>query len=414
MRKTIFMTIIIMLFLNLGGAVADDWTKWRGPTANGISPEIDWNPESIEGNPRILWEANVGMGHSAVVVKGDRLYATGQRTHIAETDTVTLDVVYCLNTKDGSIVWKYEYISEDGLDPGPGSSPIVEGNALYTLSRLGHLYCHDASSGKVLWKRHLVQESLAPRHEWGFSSSPVIDGDLLLLNINKSGIAFDKHTGKLAWNSEQEECSFGTPVLFTHQGKRMAVIAGREHLYAFNTPTGKVEWTLPLQGSDSDPVFFEDKMFFTGGKTALVDLNGSEPEIMWESRRIPWVFQSCTVINGHAYGFGDLKMNRNAQFFQCVDLETGEIKWKKQFTMWGASIAAGDRLILLTGQGKLLIAKASPDAYTEIAGAQIVPMADNAGVNNRRQCHCWTNPVLSNGRLYARNTFGNLICVDLR
>jgi len=403
---------IVLFCVMLTAVEGSDWTKWRGPYGNGISPEKDWNPNAFDRGIKILWDINVGMGHSSAAVKGNRIYTMGNRRIIAGSDTNFVDIIWCVDAKTGREIWRYSYPCQEGLDPGPGSSPILDGSHLYTISREGHLYCFDAENGRIIWMRNVISDSLALDNGWGFSCSPVIDGNCLILNANESGIAFDKRTGKLLWNSGKAETWFSTAVLMNINQKRMAVFPTQDTVYAVNLETGKVHWSFPWgQNSCADPIIIGNKMMLTGPGNALLELSEDEPKVLWENKHSRSSFQSWVIVDDNAYGFGS---QRRKEPFCCVDINTGELKWEQDIGNMGAVISANGKLIILTRSGRIIIAEATAEGYKEISNAQIVPMTDNTGINNRRQCHCWINPVLSDGRLYARNTFGNLVCVDLK
>ena len=119
-----------------------DWIHWRGPNADGTYPDTVWNPSVLnqELNPR--WTFNVGKGYSSVVIKGDRIYTLGYDEG--------KDTVFCLNDKDGSVVWSYTYDCKPGQYSGPKATPFIDGDSLYSLSQEGHLFCFNAQDGKVL------------------------------------------------------------------------------------------------------------------------------------------------------------------------------------------------------------------------------------------------------------------------
>ena len=95
------------------------------------------------------------------------------------------------------------------------------------------------------------------------------------------------------------------------------------------------------------------------------------------------------------------------------DLESGDIKWSQSFGEWGSLIAANDKLIMVTGDGELIIAEASPDAFTVLSRAKVMKMPDMRGVPHNQHCFLWSHPILSNGLIYVRNTYGDLVCVDV-
>ena len=407
---SIILSSMLILCVSLNTAAGGDWLKWRGPYGTGISNETNWNSEALKKEVKIIWDAKVGKGHSAAVIQGDYVYTMGNKMVASGGDTTLVDVVCCLKVENGKQVWSYSYPCEQGLDPGPGSTPVIDGSSLYTLSREGHLTCFNAKNGIVNWQRNIVSDSLTKRHEWGFSSSPVIVENLLLLNINKSGIALNKNSGQLVWNSEAEESWYATPVLFNYNGKETAAISTQRSVVACDVQTGNVLWTYRWEGRCSDPIPFDNKMLLTGTGSELLEITDTEPKSLWKNRRVNGSFQSWVVVDGYAYGFGQ---DRRQEPIQCIDMKNGEVKWSKNLCFAGSLIAANDKLIIVSRDGNLIIAKACPDSYKEISSASIVPMADNTGVHNRRQCHCWINPVLANGRIYLRNTYGNLVCVDI-
>ena len=169
-------------------AKADDWTSWRGPNGDGISLETDWDPGALSGDPRILWKVNVGFGFSSVSVKGKKLYTMG--------NIKDQDIVFCLDTESGKVIWTHSYQCTPGDYRGPRATPVVDEGYVYTLSREGHLHCLSAKNGKVRWKRHLADDFGVEIPSSGFSGSPVIDGDLLVLNAGKHGTVLNKKKRK--------------------------------------------------------------------------------------------------------------------------------------------------------------------------------------------------------------------------
>lgn len=401
---------LIMVFSGI--SFAADWPYWRGPNGNGISTETGWNPKALT-NPRIVWRTDVGKGHSSLAVKGNYLYTMGNRMTKSGDESTYFDVVYCLDTRTGKEVWHYSYPCRNTNYPGPRTTPTVDDSHVYSLSWEGHLFCFNAKDGRVIWKRHLADESLAMRPNWGFCSSPVIDGDLLILNVCKSGIALNKKTGKVVWKSEPVQCSLPSPVLFNSNGKRMAAISNGNKLYAVDIKTGKIQWSHLRERMSIDPIIFDNKIFLQGyRKSRLVDINGSKPKLLMESSNLKFHgFLNFVIIDGYVYGF---HLERNKDHLACMDLKTGELKWKQYMGDFGALIAANGKLIILKGNGTLIIAEASPEAYKVISSARVLKMADNTGLQRPQQCHCWTIPALSNGKIYARNNYGEVVCVNLK
>jgi outer membrane protein assembly factor BamB len=194
------------------------WPRLGGPDGNWVSKETGWNPEALSGNAPVLWTADIGDGYSNVAIHGNRLYAMGSDS---AKQTIT-----CLDAATGKVRWKY---SKRLLGKTPQSTPTIDGDVVYTLSSDGLLNCFHTRNGKVKWSMHLVSDYdvLLPRY--GFSGSPVVEGNLLLITCNAYGITLDKETGKVAWKSPIEDpnlaCrsmidAYATPVVYTHGDER--------------------------------------------------------------------------------------------------------------------------------------------------------------------------------------------------
>lgn len=398
-RALFYVIILFILFHFITFKVFSDWARWRGPEANGISTETEWNPEALSKGPRIVWKANVGIGYSCVAIKGSSLYTMGNRKG--------QDVVYCLDAMTGRIVWKYSYPCAPGQYHGPYVTPTVDGSVVYTLSKQGHLFCFSADKGKVLWQRNIVQDFNVRSPSWGFSGSPVVEGELLILNAGVSGLALNKRTGNKVWISKPGVGGYATPVIYDYKGNRYAAIFAQRAIYGVDVKTGKEAWSYPWitrnNVNAADPVVFENKVFISsnyGAGCALLDISDHKPKLIWKNYKINSHFSAFILIDGYIYG-NDGVAGSNRGVFRCLDIETGKEMWKKDLG-FGSLIAADGKLILFNEKGNLFIVKATPSSYQEISSAQ--------GVLSRT---CWTPPVLCEGMIYCRNNRGDLVCIDV-
>jgi outer membrane protein assembly factor BamB len=252
--------VLACLLVIATAAEADDWPRWRGPNANQISNEGGWSPEALS-SPRIVWESQIGKGHSSFAIKGKWLYATGNRTVEMESGSVFEEIVFCLDARTGIERWRHTYLSPEGDSyVGPEATPFIEGDRVYVVGRNGNLFCFDEASGRVLWQRQVQDEGLTKVHAWGVTSSPIIEDDLLLLNIGANGAAFNKHTGETVWRSEAETCGFASPVVFTHEGRKLVAMQGPGTLSFVDLKSGEVTWTYPWN-SYQDPTILGDRLF---------------------------------------------------------------------------------------------------------------------------------------------------------
>jgi outer membrane protein assembly factor BamB len=363
-----------------------------------------WSPQALV-EPAVVWRANVGKGHSAVVVYGDLLYTMGSRQRGGDFE----DVVSCLETATGRVVWEYTYPCDDIYFPGPRATPVLDGERLYTLSWQGHLHCLDAGNGSLIWSRHIVGDGLGKVGHWGLVGSPVIEGDLLIISAGRSGAALDKLSGEIRWHSEAVETGLPAPVLFDSDGRRLAAFLHKGELLAVDVTCGAIQWSHPWDKDACLPPAQIGNRLLVPGKTAstLLALGDGAPQVVWHSRHARLSeFQSWAISDGHLYGF-------HRQYLVCVDLANGKRVWRTKIGNDGALSAADGMLITLTGDGELVISEASPHAYSEISRAQVLTMKENRGVPQPEQHHCWTRPVLASGRIYARCNHGNLVCVDV-
>lgn len=398
MKTTPLLSSLFLLVTGAAPAVAADWPLWRGPAYDGISVEKEWQ---LSGEPKVLWEAEVGLGFSSFVVAQGRVLTTG---HADEKDTV-----FCLDAKTGNEIWKHTYPADLGdkyYEGGTSATPTVDGDKVYHLSRWGDLFCFEAATGKVVWEKNVQKETEANIPDWGFAGAPLVQGDLLILNVCKAGMAVEKATGKIVWKSETDSAGYSTPYPIHRDGKQLAVIGSGDGYVAVEVKTGKQVWFFPWNTrygvNAADPILSGDLLFISSGYNkgcSLLKLGAGEPEKVWESKALKNQFNSSVLIDGHLYGIDGDQNSRSA--LKCLRLSDGEEIWAEKEIGFGSLMAADGRLIILTAKGELVVAKASAEKFDEISRAQVL------------SGKCWSAPVLANGLLYARNSEGHVICLDL-
>ena len=382
-----------------------DWPNWRGPNHDGVSKEIGWLSTWPAEGPKRLWKSSVGTGFSSIVVANGRAYTMGNQDNT--------DIVYCLDAESGRIVWRHSYpadLEAHLYEGGPNATPTVESNFAYTVGRRGQLFCLDAASGKELWSKNLMKEfSLdePPQNWWGITSSPLVEGDLLVINAGTFGVAVDKRNGKPVWTTGKEPCAYASPVAFDYNGKRALAILGSKAVAALDAKTGKELWQFPWKTSwdinAADPIVSGGHMFVSSGYRtggALLKLGSGSPTIVWKSQDMHNQMNPCVLIGDYLYGVSG--QERASAEIRCVEFKTGKVNWSHSFSTMGSLMAAGEKLIALNEKGELLVAEAAPDSFKPLARAQVLGGK------------CWTVPVLSNGRIYCRNARGDLVCLDVR
>jgi len=413
MRSYSFMAIsilILLIALMTVCAVAEDWPNWRGPQHNGISYEGNWGGNWANCEPNVVWEQQVKTGFSSIAVAEGRLYTMGNSDLVVGGKTIAHDLVYCLDANSGEILWTHAYpspLAPDSYDGGPSATPTVADSNVYTLSKHGMAYCLDANDGEVVWENDLVANYGVRTPTWGLAGSPYVDGNLVIYNVGTHGLALYAADGTLAWETGTNRPGYSTPVPFDFEGQHLLVLMGEKTFAAVQVQTGHVLWEHPWitsnQANIPDPIVDSNLVFVSTGYnkgSALFDVATGHATQLWFQKNMQCYLNSCVLWQGYLYGPND-----KGDALTCVQRSTGDIMWTWNQAQGGLSkgsvTLADGKLIILSQGGELCIAEASPVGYRQIGRGRIL-----AG-------KCWSVPVLANGKIYARNSTGNLVCVEL-
>lgn len=400
--KRIF-SVWILTMATATAVQAADWPNYRGPDHNGVSKETGWLSAWPAQGPKTLWKASLGPGFASMAVRSGRVYATG--------NVQDQDVVYCLDAVTGKEVWRQSYpcpLFAKSHEGGPCATPTLEGDALYVFSKNGDALRMDANTGRVVWHKNLVKDLGLKNLTWYFSGSPLIVDDLVILNAGKSGVALRKADGRVAWQSGTDPGGYASPVPYEAAGRRAAVLFAYREVYGVDAATGKVLWSYPWRTeydiNAADPILVEDKVFISSGYNAgcaLLKIDSGQVTEVWKNKGMRNECYGSVPWEGNLYGF-DGQVGGSGGKLTCMDAQTGQVRWSQAGMGTGTLMVADGRLVILSERGKLVIAKASPERFEELASAQILTGK------------CWTVPVLANGLIYARNAVGDLVCVDVR
>ncbi|MDX1951136.1 MAG: PQQ-binding-like beta-propeller repeat protein [Verrucomicrobiota bacterium] len=381
-------------------SLADDWPQWLGPKRTGKSDEKNWQSKWPDEGPKQLWKASVGTGYSSMSVSNGRLFTMGNVKEV--------DHVYCLDAVTGKELWKHSYpcsSSDPNGFPGTRCTPTVDGNKVYTLSRMGHLFCLNFDNGEVIWSREFVKDFGAKVPTWGFSGSPLVEGKMVLVETGAEGaslIALDKETGAILWKAGNEGPGYSSPVAYTYKDKRYVLMFSGFGLVAREMANGKEAWRFPWKTSydvnAATPLVVGDRVFISSAYNkgcAVVQFTDNKPSALWQGKNMRNHVSTSIFHGGHLYGFDETDL-------RCLDFETGMEKWSEKKFGKGSLIFADGKLIIFSDKGLLATAEANPKKYTEISSAQVL-----GGKNT------WSSPILANGRLYARS-LENLVALDVQ
>ena len=381
-----------------------DWPQWRGPNRDGISNETGLLKSWPAEGPKALWRVPIGEGYAGISISEGHLYTMG-----AEGDD---EFVVCLNAETGKEIWRVRVGDKftEGQGDGPRSTPTVDGNVVFALSARGNLYALDSKNGGQLWERDFIKEFGSDVPSWGFATSPLVEGDLLLVEVGgeagKSIVAFEKKSGRTVWNSHTDKSAYSSPIPITFRGRRQIIFLTSETLLSLSPMDGGIYWKYPWLTHDginvATPIFIEpDQIFISASydKGAVLlrmkaDGDGFAVEEIWKSKVMKNHFNSSVLLGDYLYGFDNAILT-------CILAETGEEQWRQRGFKKGSLILADGHLIILGEDGKLALVEVSPEEYLEIASFQLF------------EAKCWTVPTLAGGSLYVRNQ-KEMVCLALK
>jgi outer membrane protein assembly factor BamB len=378
-----------------------DWTAFRGPNADGISPETGINKSWSASPPRQLWRQSLSDGGFAGPASAHGL------VYIIDHQG-NQDVIRAFDLQTGQEKWRYSYEDASGDNYGYSrSTPAIDGETLYTVSRMGKLLSLEAKTGKLLWQKDLIAEFGGRRPSWDIAVSPVIDDEKLIVvpgGNNASVVALNKKDGQVIWKGGGSEApGYATPVVATINGKKQYVCFLAKSVTGVDAENGQVIWRHPWSTSydvnAATPLVIGDSVFITSGYgtgCAMLDIQGGRVSVRWQNREMKSRFSSPIYYDGHIYGTtepGELL---------CMDPNTGRVLWQQRGFEWGGLMGVDGALIVMNGaEGDVVLVERSPAAYKELG--RIKPLGGRS----------WTAPILSRGRLIVRNNDA-IACLDLK
>ncbi len=363
----------------------------RDGVVHGVRLARDWKAHP----PKELWRRKIGLGWSAFAVAGD--YAVTQEQRGDQ------ELVVCYELKTGKVRWKHgheaRFHDKQGGD-GPRATPTLAEGRVYTLGGTGILDCLDAATGDNLWSHDTLAENNLTNVIWGKACSPlVLDDKVIVTGGREKGpslLAYHKDTGKPLWKAGTDDASYSSPALATLAGKRQ-ILSVNAHSVTGHDPTdGKVLWDFSWPSDwakASQPVPLSgDRVFLSAGYGVgcvllhiTRDADGAwKLETLWQNRNMRTQFSNVVMAHDRAFGLDD-------RYLACIDLQTGERKWKGERYKFGQVLLVGDLLLVQAEEGYVALVEANPDEFRELGRLPALPSMT------------WNNPVLSGPYLLVRN-----------
>jgi len=422
-------------------AARGSWPRFLGMEHTGKSADTHLLKNFPPDGPPLVWEMETGSGYASPAVVGNRLVYFHR---IADEE-----VVECLHPETGKRLWSYRYPTDYrdryGFSNGPRCGPVIDGDRVYTYGAQGKLHCLDLDTGEIRWKRDILAQYNVPQDFFGVGSTPLVEGDRLIVNVGAPVVAFDKDTGKEMWRAgDKWGPSYASPIpAFVCGRNRVFVFAGGDSrpptggLLSLDPADGTIDFRFPFRGNRYESVnaaspvvgaqhVFISTSYGTGG-AALKLLPDGEYEVAWKTDALGAHFATPIYHEGHLYGIDG--MGKSDAAMVCLRMDTGKELWRHRPT-WtetlqtnrgpqevelsiyrGTMIFADGHFLCVGETGHLLWLDLSPEGYKELSRARLFYANET-----------WTPPVLAFGLLYisqnAKDTITGkaprLLCYDLR
>jgi len=382
-----------------------DWFQWRGPNRDGISQETGLLQAWPKAGPPQAWRTSgAGNGYSSFSSAGGRLFTLGARNNN--------EYVMAFDRATGKKVWEYlngrRYENDRG--DGPRSTPTVEGDRLYVLGGSGDLTCLDLAGTKI-WSINLIQKFGGRNPYWGYSESPLIVGDRILVNAGgprASIVAINKADGATLWQNHSDEAGYSSPMLMRTGSLNQVIFFTGSRSLAVDPRDGRLLWSYNKAANGTaniaTPIVRGTRVFLSsdyGTGAALLEIraagNLASASEIYFTRDMRNHHASSVLIEDHLYGF-------SSSILTALKFDTGAMAWRDRSVGKGSLAFADGRLYLYSEDGVVGLAEASPAGYREHGRFSL---AQQSGLPT------WSHPIISGGLLVVRDQ-DNVYAYDVR
>jgi outer membrane protein assembly factor BamB len=406
---------------------AGDWPAWRGPDRTGVSKETGLLKTWPKEGPKLLWKTDkAGLGYSGMAIVGGVVYTMGTRGD----DEYLIAFDDKGNEKWATKIGPLHDWSGNSWSKGPNATPTVDGELVYGLSSRGMLLCAHAKTGKQEWKIDCLAElggqvnPVAGGYEdgkvilgWGYTSSPLVDGDnLIILPGGPKGLfaTLNKKTGKTIWRSKAvtDQATYSSPVLATIGGTKQYITQTQDGVVGVSAADGSLLWKHKRAEVYEDvvcptPIVRDNLVYATIGTSAglgdVVKVTGADGkfkvEEVWSNKTLNNYHSGVVLLGNHLYGHSEGGISE----WVCQELANGNKTWatgRKPALKAAGIVAAEDRLYVLDDKGTVAMIEASPKGYKVISQ---FPLPQKADKTRKSRGGIWTHPSLSDGKLYVRD-----------
>jgi outer membrane protein assembly factor BamB len=420
---------MMLLAWPVAAARADDWPQWRGPNRDGVWRETGIVERFESPEIKVRWRVAIASGYSGPTVADGRVYVTDR---VVEPEQI--ERVHCFDWETGQRIWSHSYPCEYrnvSYEAGPRAAVTIDQGRAYSLGTMGHFFCFDAADGTVLWSKDLGSDYRIRMPIWGISSAPLVEGDLVVVQIGGEDgaclVAFDKKTGSERWKALDDQASYSAPIVIEQAGHRVLVCWTGDRVVGLNPQSGELYWEHPFTPSQmvlaiASPVRERDRLFVTafydGSLMLRLDPHRLSVEPVWRRKgpdekntdSLHSIISTPYLEGDYIYGvdsYGELR---------CLEADTGNRLWESleatPKARWSNIhfVKNADRVWMFNERGELIISRLSPDGFQEISRAKLIePTLDQL---RQRGGVCWSHPAFAYQHVFARND-KELVCASL-
>ena len=375
------------------------WPQFGGPRRDFSVDTRELASTWPAGGPKQLWKRELGEGFSGIAVAGDAIYTMYQRG--------AFEFAIAMDAETGFTLWQSPYgapiTSSMSRAPGPRATPLVLGDAVYTVGATGKLHRFDRRNGKVEWAHDLFETFKPPIQDEYYAASPLAYRDTIIVPVGAPGasvVAFEQKSGRVAWKALDFRISYASPILIDVDGQVQVVIVMESEVIGIDPANGRLLWTHPhanrTKTNVSTPVWGPGNLLFvssaydSGGRMLKLSRQGDRTTVeeLWYSRDLRIHVANAVRVGETLYGSsGDF----GPTFFAAVDVRSGQTRWQQRDVVKASIINAAGRFIMLNEKGELLLATPGDAGLQIHATAQVLTPTS------------WTPPSLAGTVLYLRD-----------
>lgn len=375
-----------------------DWPQWQGPDRTTISRETGLLKTWPKEGPPLAWKVSgMGGGYCTPSVAAGRIVGMSYRGDD--------EVVWALDETNGKELWQTRIAAANrrvGYGDGSRCTPTVDGNVLYALGVSGDLVCLNVADGQEVWRKNLVKDFKGNVPGWGYSESPLVDGEKLIATPGGKQatlVALNKKNGETIWQAQVPQgdgAQYASVIAADVNGQRQYIQFLRGGVVGVAAADGKFLWRYnkPANGTAniSTAIYFDQCVFGasgygTGGGLVKLTPDGSmiKADEVYFTKDMKNHHGGMVLLDGFLYGAND------GNELVCLEFKTGTVKWRERKPGKGSIAFADGRLYYRNEGGSVVLVEAKSDGYVE-CGRFNQP--------ERSKKPAWPHPVVANGKLY--------------